>query len=90
MSPFLAFLFSPWTWRNDQLDVTVGINARISTLKRQKKTPKLIRLGGWASEQFLMDHGLDVNKPPDPGAFVYAGLPVYFNDDKVIGIYVES
>ena len=77
----------PWTSLNDRLSVTVGINARIGILKQQKKTPKLIRLGGWASRQFMREHGLD-HVPRE--TFYYAKIPIVFNDPVIIGIAVEG
>ena len=77
----------PWTIHNDRQSVSVGINARIGILKRQKKKPVRIRLGGWASQQFLKEHWLE-HVPRE--TFYYAGLPVIFNDPKVIGIAVEG
>lgn len=77
----------PWTILNDRLSVSVGINSRIGDLKRQKKTPKLIRLGGWASRQFMREHGLDY-VPRE--TFYYAKIPVVFNDPVIIGIAVEG
>lgn len=77
----------PWTIHNDRLSVSVGINARIGLLKRQKKKPAVIRLGGWASRQFLKEHWFE-HVPRE--TFYYAKLPVVFNDPKVIGIAVQE
>lgn len=76
-----------WNIHLDRLSVSVGINHRIGLLKRQKKKPTLIRLGGWATGYFLREHGLR-RVPKEP--FFYAGLPVVFRDPKIIGIAVEG
>lgn len=78
---------SPWTICNDRLSVSVGINHRIGMLKKQKIKPVRIRLGGWASQQFLKEHWLE-HVPRE--TFYYANLPVVFNDPVIIGIHVEG
>jgi hypothetical protein len=76
-----------WSIHNDRLSVSVGINHRIGLLKRQKKKPTLIRLGGWATGYFMREHGL---RAVPRETFYYAGLPVVFRDPKIIGIAVEG
>lgn len=78
---------SEWTIHNDRLSVSVGINHRIGLIKRQKKKPVLIRLGGWATGYFLKE--MRLKKVPKE-TFYYAGLPVVFRDPKIIGIAVEG
>jgi len=80
-------LVSPWTIHNDRLSVSVGINARIGILKRQKKIPTLIRLGGWATGYFLKEYGM-THVPKEH--YYYAGILVKFRDPKIIGIAVEG
>lgn len=69
------------------LSVTVGINTRIGILKRQRRKPILIRLGGWATRQYLIEYGL---KRVPKEEYYHAGIPVLFRDPVVVGIAVEG
>jgi hypothetical protein len=95
-----------WTIQNDRQSVTVGINTRLSQLRKQGLVPALIRLGKDHTRLFLREHGLSFIPNRKPRALVSDHLvwdpvtnrlcytsrmiPIRFNDLLLHGIAVEG
>lgn len=70
------------------LSITVEINKQISKIKKQNKKPRAILLGKFCSIQFCHEQTqtYNINKAPE----YHLDLPVIYNCDKIIGVYVST
>lgn len=102
---FDDYIDPEWTIQNDRQSVTVGINTRLWLCRQRGLRPTLIRLGREHTRLFLREQGLYVipNKKPrrllsgrltwdeENRRLLYTGgIPIKFNDEKIIGIAVEG